>query len=414
MSSFGRPLMALVVFVLVLATLGAGSVVFDAAGDGSGPPREFATVDNETSTLWPYTSRATAFDERTLALNLIVYGDTEETALHLTEQSEGDWNETDEEEGDAGVAEDDEAVFGTATAWGNAEGSTRYTYASPTSDPDDGIWLTESYELHDGTYLGTRHHIRAYESPADENWTAMQAHQEHWDWFHLRHTVDSIEESQQYVETEFMGRWFVDDVTRVHMDNDRSSDGDGWVTVVDLADRPTALAVPFVGLLGASVLRRFDRDGVIRYWGTPRVRNMIALPISLIAVYLFVRFGAIALEGALPSLDPRIVAAPFYPLIFGGLPVCTYVFARRLDRPTAFSAASIGFAVAVLLDYTLLGVTQLPVNVLVHRFSAAVALGFVAVGASHAERFDSERHGYVRTGVILWVVVLLLPLLQFV
>ncbi|AGB38693.1 hypothetical protein [Natronococcus occultus] len=414
MSAISRPLMALVVLVLVLATLGLGSVAFDSASDDPEPTEAFVSLDGESATLWPYTSRATAFEERTLALNLIVYGDTEATRLHLTEQSEGDWNETDDEEEDVGVAEDDEAVFGTVTAWGDADGSTRYTYVSPTPSPDDGVWLDESYELHDGTYLGTRHHIRAYESPAGEDWTAIQAHQEHWDWFHLRHTVDSIEQSQQYVEAEFMDRWFVDDVTRVHMGNDRSSDADGWVTAVELADHPAVITASIVGLLGASVLRRVDHASVVRYWQAPRVRNGIALPVSLIAVYLFVRFGAIALEGVFSSFDPRIVAAGFYPLLLVGLPVCTYLFARRLDRPTAFSAASIGFAVAILLDYTLLGVTRLPVDVLVHRFSAAVALGFLAVGASHAERFDSARHGYVRTGVVLWVVVLLLPLLQFV
>jgi len=118
---------------------------------------------------------------------------------------------------------------------GSADGSTRYAYVAMGHDPTGGTWLDESYQLHDGEYLGSRHHIRAYASPdSDDQWTAMQTHREHWDWFRLSHTVTSAEDSQRYVEREFMDRRYVSSVSRDHLGNDRGFDSDGWVTIIDL------------------------------------------------------------------------------------------------------------------------------------------------------------------------------------
>ncbi|WP_226041939.1 hypothetical protein [Natrinema sp. DC36] len=381
---------------------------------------QLVTVDEESS-LWPYTSSATTFEERTLAINVVVAGDPAETRRHLEERSRGGWNETASEQEDVGAtaAED---VVGTETAWGSADGSTRYAYVATSDDPTGGTWLDESYQLHDGEYLGSRHHIRAYASPDDE-WTAIQAHREHWDWFRLSHTVTSAEDSQRYVEREFMGRRYVSDVSRDYLGNDRGFDSDGWVTSIELdsgddSDHgdedgpPTHLAM--LGLLpGAMLVGRVASRTAPRALVSARVRHAFVLAGALIGLYLFVRFGAIAVEARLGDLDPRVVAGAFYPLLVVGLPVCTYYFARPLDRPTAFAAGSVGFATAILLDYTALGVARLPVTVFVHRFSTAIALGFIAVGASHAERIDPEDHGFLRMGALLWGVTLLVPLLRF-
>lgn len=413
---FSRRLpVAVFALLLVLAVLTAGSLAF-APEDGAARDRAVSSVEVDTgsSVVWPYTSRATSFEERTLPLNLIVYGNRTETRLHLEEQSEGAWNETEPEEEDVGPRGDAESILGTTTAWGSASGSTRYTYVSSDGTLDNGTWLDESYQLHDGDYLGSRHHIRAYESPNGEEWTAMQAHSEHWDWFLLRHTVDSVETAQRNVEREFMDRWFVSNIQREHMDNDRGSDADGWVTIVELRDHDAPIYLFLSGLLSASVFTRLGFPAPGRTAWKPRAVRALALSGSLISLYLFVRFGSVTVERSVPTLDPRVVAAAFYPLIFVGLPVCTYLLARPLDRPLAFAAASLGFAVAVLLDYTFLGVTTLPVNVLVHRFSAAIALGFIAVGASQVERFNSVHRGFIRTGVTLWVVALLLPFVQLI
>ncbi|QSX00403.1 hypothetical protein [Haloterrigena alkaliphila] len=398
----------------MFVVLALGSVAATSPGDGASDRRQPMVSAGDDSSLWPYTSPTTAFEDRTLAINVLVSGDPAETRRHLEERSDGEWNETAPEEEDVSDAGTDERV-GTSTAWGTADGSTRYLYATTDGDPSGGRWIDESYQLHDGDYLGSRHHIRAYESPdPDDEWTAIQAHGEHWDWFRLSHTVDSVERSQQYVEREFMGRHYVTDVTRVHLGNDRGSDADGWVTIVDLDGGDPPFHLAFLGLLpGAMLATRVSSRNPLDALVAARVPRALLLAGSLIALYFFVRFGAIAVETRLHGVDPRFIAGAFYPFLAVGLPVCTYYFARSLDRPTAFAAGSIGFATAILLDYTVLGVTRLPVNVFVHRFSTAIALGFIAVGASHTVRVDPEDHDFVRLGALLWMVTLLVPLLRF-
>ncbi|RKD95124.1 hypothetical protein [Halopiger aswanensis] len=366
---------------------------------------------DDDSVLWPYTSKAPAFEERTLPLNVLIEGHPEETRRQFLEQGQGTWNETTPEQEDLTEGEADERAAQT-TAWRSADGSTRYTYVAENGSAG-GLWLDEHYQLHDGEYLGSRHHIRAYASPDDgDEWTAIQAHSEHWDWFRLSHTVDSVERSQRYVEREFMSRDTAG-VTRVHLGNDHGSDANGWVTTVGFED---GVPVHFAALAlvpGAILTRRTSALRPIRDAVSARLARAIALAGSLLGLYLSVRFGAIAAETRTPHLDPRLIAGAFYPLIAIGLPCCTYYLSRSLDRTTAFTATAVGFSLAILLDYTLLGVTRLPLNVFVHRFSTAIALGFVAVGASHTVRIDPEDHDYLRLGVLLWTVTLLVPLLRF-
>ncbi|WP_339105636.1 hypothetical protein [Haloterrigena salinisoli] len=398
----------------MLAVLALGPTAATSSGGHAADRQETLVTTEGESSLWPYTSSGTSFEERTLAINVLISGDPAETRRHLEERSRGDWNETAPEEEDVSET-DSEEVVGTETAWSSADGSTRYVYVSTDDESAEGVWLDESYQLHDGDYLGSREHIRAYESPdPDEEWTAIQAHSEHWDWFRLSHTVDSAEDSQRYVEREFMDRRYVSNVSRVHLGNGRGFDSDGWVTVVDLENGGPPFHFALVGLLPGLLLA--SRVSTRTSFPNPlaaRIPRALRLAGSLLGLYLFVRFGAIAVEGRLEGIDPRFIAAAFYPLLAVGLPVCTYYFARSLDRPTAFAAGSIGFAIAILFDYTLLGVTRLPLNVLVHRFSTAVALGFIAVGASHTVRVDPENHDFVRLGALLWVVTLLVPLLRF-
>jgi len=55
--------------------------------------------------------------------------------------------------------------------WADAHSSDRYSYME--EEPDRGVWLGETFELHDGAYLGVRDHLRAYESPPDGTYTAV-------------------------------------------------------------------------------------------------------------------------------------------------------------------------------------------------------------------------------------------------
>ncbi|GAB3413891.1 hypothetical protein GCM10027435_08370 [Haloparvum alkalitolerans] len=451
MPSTPRPSTAVALLFVVLAVGAVGPAMLPgAAGGGADDPSDAATeppfhvVHGEAGTgdrtaVWPYTSRARAFETRTLPLNLIVKGDVDATRRHLERSSRGDWNETRGDFEDEGVGEGYVRPNGTATAWGQATGSTRLTYVvGPGERLDEGQWLLESYQLHDGDYLGARHHIRAYTAPdPDEEWTAMQAHREHWDWFRLRHTVGSVEESQSSVEREFMGRWFVSDVYRTYLANEGGSDADGWATVVELGREPpasgsapaaigadaadradgspiggaTATAVLIVGLaLGGRRLDLVERaDAAVGR----DVRRALTLAAAIVATFLFVRFGSVGLERTTP-LPPKLIAAAFYPVVFAGIPAVTYLLSRQLDRPLAFSAASVGFLTAVLLDYTYLGVTVLPLDALIHRAGLSVALGFLAVGASWPERVDPDPSRHLRLGVLLWLATLVLPLLRFV
>ena len=394
-----------------------GSMVFATdGGDRSYNSMDEAIVTLEDgSELWPYTSRSPSADDRTLALNLIIYGDADMTRHILQERQFRDWQEVNESREDLAPAEEfDVGLNQTTLGWGHAHGANRWIWVN--SSQGEHVWLGEAYQLERGDYLGHRHHIRVYEDPEHGQWSALQAHAEHWDWFHLRHTVHSIEESQLAVDEELYDRWYVDELYRERFGNDASSDSDGWVTIVHLDDEwlPELVGMLVIGLGAmASVGAR------------ERIREMLATPVvgtgvralSLIAgivlAYHLVRFGAVGLERSLIALNPKLIVAIFYPLLVVGLPVLTYLLARKIDATTAFWAATIGFVVATFVDYTYLGVMRIPLETFVHRAALAIAIGLIAAGASMTAREPEVVTGYVRTGVILWFVAVCLPLLQF-
>ncbi|WP_254864009.1 hypothetical protein [Halovivax gelatinilyticus] len=412
-----RPRTAVALLFAVLLLTLAGSIAGSEISSDGGSQ---ATIQTETlddgAELWPYTSRAETTSQRTLALNVLIYGDADATERFLREQTVGEWEELDEDEMD--IDPDEERVGGgdneSTIAWGSADGAIRYTYVDPPNGEPQ--WLDESYQLKDGTYLGDRHHIRAYTDPEENNWTAIQAHREHWDWFHLRHTVHSIEESQSYVESEFLDSWYVDQLSREWVGNDRSSDSDGWMTVVHLRDGliPALLGALLVGSLG---LPSWQRQHQVRdVWNDDNVQMTVrALLVAtvIIAFFSFVRVGAVEAELYFADANPKTIAAFFYPLLVLGLPIVTYLGARQLEGTPAFTAAALGFVVAMFFDYTHVGVTSLPLHTFIHRITLAAALGFIAAGASQTARSPDVEPGHVRTGVLLWVVAVSVPLLQF-
>ena len=412
-----RPITAVALLFVVLLVVSAGSAgTAELADESADNDDQNKVVLEDETVLWPYTSRAESYDRKTLAINLVVYGDAAKTEQLLRQQAEGDWQEIDEGEEDIAPAEEiDATVNGTSIDWGTADGATRYVYVQPPGE--EGKWIDESYQLRDGDYLGERHHVRAYVDPSDEEWTAMQAHREHWDWFHLRHTVHSVEDSQLYVEEEFVDHPRVESLHRERFANEDRSDADGWVTIIELEGGPLAalVAALLVGSFGAARLGgrqewvaelREDDD-------VQQTIRAVALILALVALYATVRFGAVWAERAFPGVSPKTIAAVFYPLLVVGMPVCAYLAARQLETIPAFAAASIGFIVALFLDYTYLGVTALPMDTFVHRVALAAAIGFVAAGSSRTARRPEFEFGHVRTGVLLWVVGVSLPLLQF-
>ncbi len=401
-------------FVVLLLTLAGSIAGSELDGESQSQTIQTETLEDGTE-LWPYTSRAETTEQRTLALNLIVYGDAEATERFLREQTVGEWEELEDDETD--IAPDEESVGAnneSTIAWGSADGAIRYVYVDPPGA--EGRWVDESYQLKDGTYLGDRHHIRAYTDPVDGEWTAVQAHREHWDWFHLRHSVHSIEESQSYVESEFFDSWYVDELNRQHVGNDRGSDADGWVTVVHLRDGlvPALLGALLVGSFGVP---SWNRQRHLRDWWNDDSVQMtvraLLVATSIIALFTFVRVGAIEAELYFADVAPKTVAAVFYPLLVCGLPIVTYLSSRQLGGAPAFTAAALGFIVAMFLDYSHVGVTSLPLHTFIHRVALAAALGFIAAGASQTARSTVTEPGHVRTGVLLWVIAVGVPLLQF-
>ncbi|CCQ33801.1 hypothetical protein HLRTI_001720 [Halorhabdus tiamatea SARL4B] len=406
-----RPATALLVLGAVLLAGAVGSlVVTEAVGESTVEPT-YLSLEDSNQQLWSYTSTGHAFDRATLAINAIVYGEPAGVRRQLLAGSRSTWNETDPDERDVATDPTAAVATGPTVQWDLATGSKRYAYVSE-GTPGNGTWLTADYQVHDGTYLGSRHHVRAYTAPGgDGEWTAMQAHHEHWDWFMGRHVVTSVDKAQSHLEREFVAGPDDLEIRRIPTEGGQSP-VDRWMTVVDFRE----LGVTVGSLLPVALL--FAVSGRFQT-GTRQLRERLptadmrtlVLAAGIVAVTLSVRVLGIQLEGALAT-SPKMIAFGLYPVLFVGLPVVTYLLARPLDRSRAFAGASLGFVAAVLLDYSYLGVSHLSLSMLVYRGTLAVALGLIAAGSSRTERCDPEQVSHVRLGVLLWVVATVLPLLR--
>lgn len=394
--------------VLLVITTGAIVTTEFAGGDEDPSPEAEYVVLRDGTVLWPYHSQTPEYATRTLPLNVIVYGDAAATERLLREGGVEGWEELPEDRQDIDPEEVPDTINVTAS-WGHAGGAMRYVYFE-SRNGGTAYWTAADYQLHDGDYLGARHHIRAYTAPSGSNWTVMQAHREHWDWFRLRHTVHSVEDSQRHVEEQFLDRWYVVDVHREHFGNDRGSDTTGWVTVIELADW-LSLTTSF--LLVGSIAAAARRLGVPLEADNTTTRSAL-LAGAVVASYLFVRFGAIAVERTFPWLPPKLIIALFHPILVIGIPVAAYLAAQTLDVVRAFAVASLAFLVALFFDYTFLGVHTLPLGVFLYHVASAAAIGFIAAGASRPARSPGRNLGHVRTGVLLWIGVGLLPLFRFI
>ena len=343
--------------------------------------------------LWPYTSQSTSVRGRTLAINVVFHADAETTRRAIERQPETEWEETEENESEA-TAESQQVREIVERDWQDAQSSTRYTYVE---GPDGGIWFSETFELHHGTYLGTRDHIRAYESP-DGAYTAVQAHEEYYDWFRLRHTVPEIDAPATRLEDEFIHGTADAEVRREY----RGIDGgwsDGWVTVIELAA---------AALLSGALLRRRTRAVATEL--AERVREEAArhadaalLGVALAAVFAGVRVAGVALETAYPGVGPKVFAAPLYLVIAVGLPALVVAGAPRCDQTAAFLGVVVGLGSGFVIDFATVGVA-VPPDLIVHRVAVLAALGIIAMSRAADDR------PALFAGLLAWVVGLTLPL----
>lgn len=385
---------------LVLAAILVGMAV-----DGSGQTAASApdapdsiTLFEPTpnaSALWPYTSRTRSVEGRTLAINVVVHGEPERVRRALARRTDADWDRTAAEDARDADAEPVEAVEVEASGveWRPARGAARYTYVADRAGTTDGSrsgeWVRERYQLHVGDYLGSRYHVRAY-AASDGEWTALQAHEEYFDWFRLRHTVTGAASARAFVEVDLRGEPFVAELSRTWT-------GNRWLSEVRLA----AVAVLAFGVPWRDLRRRLHDDLPERI--DPAA---VALFGATLGIVLAVRFGGVALERAFPGLSPKAIAGLLYPLLALGLPFVAAVLARWTEPLAGFVAAAAGPSLGFVVDLAVLGIDVLPVSVALHRVAAVVVLGMVAVGAAS----NGDRRGWLLAGAVGWLVVLALPL----
>lgn len=399
--------------LFVVLTLGGGSVVHPlgsalsptdpAQPVGSGDPVALYFPDENGTAIWPYTSRTRSFEGRTLAINVIVYGEPDDVRDALRRQTDAEWNRTNESEADQEVeggagAPVEVEVNGTSIDWGPARGATRYTFVTEGRETTAGRFVDESYQLHVGDYLGKRYHVRAFVPPHGEEWTAMQAHEEYWDWFRLRHTVTGVDGAQRFVEVDFRDEVFVGEVSRTWT-------GERWITEIDLL--PAGVALLLAGTSARDLHRRARRE--FAKLGTVVDPIDAALFGAPVGFYLGVRLGGVAMERTFPGVPPRAFAGMLYPMIALFLPLLVATLARRSSPLPAFAAVATGLGAAFVVDYAALGVTNVPVDVALHRVAAVVALGLLATGAASQSR-DDDPEGWLLVGVMCWIAVLALPL----
>lgn len=326
--------------------------------------------------------------------------------------------------------------------WGEADGGTRYAYVDP-GENESGYWTTETHQLQDGTYYGQRYHIRLYESPnEDDQWVAMQTHSEHFDWFTLQHRVHGSQAAQTKVENDFMSHPRVDveeDVRRIYLDNRNSADADGWATVVDV----TAMLLLPAGV-GFAARRRIgtartdadsrtdpehvsshapaaiddhltdvDRRRIAAAYDRIEIGHL-ALICTIFALFLGVRMGGIVLERRAGFLSPHQIAALLYPVIAVVIPVATYLIAGTLTRRLDAALVAAGsLAIAIWVDYGMLNVDSLPVDVILQRMLVVVALGLIAGGAAKRAIRESRFNDMLIAGVAMWILVLIGTLLGY-
>ena len=288
---------------------------------------------------------------------------------------------------------------GFEVVWRSTHGATRYTYLRPESAA--GRWVTETEQLHDGAYLGTRRHVRLY-APASGDWTAIQAHDEWWDWFRLRHTVTGVATTQESLERDLAGEPVVEGIERAHpAHGGRNSNG------------ITRIAVAAALVLVAGTRRRVTSlVGTL----TATRRRTLSLAVGVAGVYLGVRLAGVAVEGFLPWLHPKVVAALLYPVLAAGTPLLAHRLGGGLDPRAAGVVAGGSLVGATVLDGLLVGIGVPPAALVQHRIGLGIALGIVAAaGAREAairdrRPLDARDRWLLALGVGCWLLALAVPL----
>jgi hypothetical protein len=370
--------------------------------------------ENSSAKLWPFTSRRKSFDSLTLPINAVIRGHSERVVTQLKTGRGAKWDNQSNKW--RGVGDEDEPVVvnDQIVEWRNTTGATRYTYIQ--APGSRGGWVTETAQLHDGTYFGSRYHLRLYEAgKGNQTWTAVQAHHEHWDWFRLRHSVGSLSMAQYYLDNQYYGKWYVDDISRERFANGGISDTDGWVSVIELREtselRPVSLV--WVALLLGSVGVQESVLSSLReaesWLSTETNQRGVALTAMLIGLPLLVRSASIFVETTVPAVPVKAVAGVGYLVYVVGLPMAAVGFPKDGRSLDWFGVAVVALGLGFLLDYRSIGVKVLPIAVVLHRLVVLAVVGTFAVGGARQEE-NGRWNAVVKAALVIWVAVLAWPL----
>ncbi len=379
---------ALLVLLAVAVLLHTPGGAVDDQSDGD---RQLVEPVPGGGAVWPYTSRSPTVATRTLPLNVVVRGDHDVVRQQFVRQAEANWSmrrTTPEAEREPAIQIDEGTVV-----WLPAHGASRYTHFRTDGE---GVWIPQDYQLYEGDYLGVRHHIRAYESPAG-NWTAMQGHVEYWDWFRLRHTVTSTAETRAAIEAQFTGDDRVSRIGHVSLHNPGRRDGEGVATVIEFASLATVVVTGMAGRVRTRLRPSHPR-------------RVVGLAVAVLGVYLGVRAGGLLLEGWVPGLHPKVIAGGLYPVLVLALPAVAFVGGRRVRPEAALVGAGTGLAAGLALEYVFLGLVVLPPELVLHRVAVVLAVGVLAAAGSLSANEGDDWLGPLGIGVGGWIVTLGLAL----
>lgn len=420
------------------------------------PEPEVYHPENSDSGIWPYLSKNRQPSQHS-PINVIVRGDSKQASQLLTEVSDRDWNETSETERDQSLLQSDTETYDNRTLlnetisneslgdelivnesvanaskliptkipWTQTAGDVRYAYIDP--GQADAYSTTETLQVDDGDYFGRRFHIRMYQAPnPDDEWVALQAHTEYFDWFTLRHQVDGARSAQAHLETDLISASQVDlqeDVSRIYLANSGGTDHHGWATLVDLR---TATVTPLLFLLafGTRVRRRLG-EFLTRYVpSTGRARlaegrsqvthRHVGLLITVVGLLIGVRVLGITFERHIHQFSVHAIAATLYPLISLGIPFATYAWAGGIRyRLGAAFTASFALSAAMWIDYVLVGVETVSFDVLLQRMLMVIGLGLIAAGAARRASQNRRLNELLVGGVTIWILALTATLLGY-
>ncbi|MGB9806140.1 MAG: hypothetical protein ACPLRT_05190 [Thermoproteota archaeon] len=126
--------------------------------------------------------------------------------------------------------------------WNDTLGNTLYAIIDK-DHTDDKDWIVKGQDcqLRYGDFWSKSYHIRIYDGGYDWDqyleWSIAGVHYEQWEWFPPGHKIISWEDAEQFVRSDFSGKWFVGSVWSWWLGNAeyyQDKWNDGYATAIEL------------------------------------------------------------------------------------------------------------------------------------------------------------------------------------